>query len=140
MAGTTYPRHAQSPFPRISLYKIPICHNTCIMPACAIPHLCTYMGLDRDMLDLLNNGIDPRIETQYLAVFAPDEKQLKEGSIKYDYTFISQKDLLCDGEQIQSCPLVFGDEPFTYDKNHLSLTSAKTMADKLKILKPNLLD
>lgn len=100
----------------------------------------SYMGLKRDMLDLLNNEIDPRLERKYLTVFAPDEQLLRNGATKYNYTFISQKELLCEGEQIQSCPLMFGDEPFTYDKNHLSFSTAKAMADKLRATKPHLFE
>ncbi len=98
-----------------------------------------YIILNKDMSDLYNQGIDLRTNPQYVKSFALYENELS--SLAEDrYTFISKKELLCTGEEINSCLIAINGIPFTFDQHHLSKEMSAELARKLITLSKNKLE
>jgi len=60
------------------------------------------------------------------------EKELKEISSKIGITYISKKDLFCEGGAIENCQIVFGDKLYTYDSHHLSTPASRRLGALLR--------
>ena len=90
-----------------------------------------FLNLKRNMSDLHNEGIDPLHQQEWIDSFAVDEAALKDGATD-QYIFISKRDLFCESEQVNTCLLFFGSEPFAYDTNHLSLGATRYAAQQLR--------
>jgi peptidoglycan/LPS O-acetylase OafA/YrhL len=99
-----------------------------------------YIETNKSMFDLINENIDPRVHQEYILSVAKDEDMLRRNAGPLDYIYISKKELVCEGNEVSSCPIYFGNEPFAFDGNHLSLSAAKTMGENLAKRYPMLLD
>lgn len=63
--------------------------------------------------------------------FAFDD-ELEALATKLNFTYISKRELLCQGDSISECPLIFDNKLFTYDRHHFSMAAAKNMGFALK--------
>lgn len=99
-----------------------------------------YFVLHKNMLDLANQQIDPRIHKEYVDDLARDEDLLRDNANTLNYIYVSKKALVCSDEELTSCPIYFGEEPFAFDGNHLTLSAAKAMGERLAKTHPTLFD
>jgi peptidoglycan/LPS O-acetylase OafA/YrhL len=99
--------------------------------AATIIVLGNFISLKRNMSDLHNEGINPIQQPEWIDSFALDEDALKSGAAG-QYIFISKRDLLCDGDELNSCHLFFESEPFAYDAHHLNLGATRYAAQQLQ--------
>jgi len=63
--------------------------------------------------------------------FAFDD-ELKTLASTLQVIFISKRELLCRGDSVSDCPLMFGGKLFTYDRHHFSVPAAQYMGLMLK--------
>ncbi len=96
----------------------------------AIIVLGNYIALHRDMADLYNQQIDPRVQTEFVESFARFEEELRQQA-QDRYLFVSKRDLFCASEHLTDCKLFFDDAPFAYDMHHLSFEATQYAAQQL---------
>jgi hypothetical protein len=96
-----------------------------------------YIFFNEDVADMIlrhdSTTMNPVYEKNLAWHSFAFDKELKALSAELDFTYISKRDLLCRGDSINDCPLIFEDKLFTYDRHHFSVAAA---ADGLCLKKP----
>jgi len=87
-----------------------------------------YIGLSTNFPDILNapegiDGLTPHIRSRF--AFEAENQVL---ATRYDVTYLSKQDALCDGE---ACPYFIDSIPFSWDRHHLSVEFARYFGQQI---------